>query len=273
MAGSNPPQDRAHPRVGGDDVTLGAQDGGGLGSSPRWRGRRPDRVQEGVVVGLIPALAGTTVRPGSTTGRPWAHPRVGGDDNPTSTAYGLFQGSSPRWRGRLDAVEHAEEVGRLIPALAGTTRSCSPTRTPRRAHPRVGGDDRGHHGTGRLRAGSSPRWRGRPARSAGRAAPGGLIPALAGTTSFDGLSKILAGAHPRVGGDDHFLQRDPVGAQGSSPRWRGRLGGVGGVCAAVGLIPALAGPTPTLSRCPRRRRAHPRVGGDDTFATVPPLEM
>ena len=52
----------AHPRAGGDDRSYRPQLGDVDGSSPRWRGRPAGWGRERVRGGLIPALAGTTVR-------------------------------------------------------------------------------------------------------------------------------------------------------------------------------------------------------------------
>ena len=78
---------RAHPRVGGDDTSRTVPICPDRGSSPRWRGRRSLRVIGVPFPGLIPALAGTTWRTSTPPRFPRAHPRVGGDDAPTSTPH------------------------------------------------------------------------------------------------------------------------------------------------------------------------------------------
>ena len=50
-----------------------------------------------------------------------AHPRVGGDDNWQATGKPVFQGSSPRGRGRRLCGSCLGRLRRLIPAWAGTT--------------------------------------------------------------------------------------------------------------------------------------------------------
>ena len=89
----------------------------------------------------------------------------------------------------------------LIPAHAGSTGSASHDCGPRPAHPR----SRGEHGAGvdgQLGArGSSPLTRG--ALMTGRCLIGlwGLIPAHAGSTSEDGVTKTVDRAHPRSRGE------------------------------------------------------------------------
>ncbi len=155
---------------------------------------------------------------------PVAHPRVGGDDEATISMCAIDVGSSPRWRGRRRQPRHLAAGHGLIPALAGTTPRLLLSCRPPRAHPRVGGDDWRIESGGAGWLGSSPRWLGRPRDRSEANHDAGLIPALAGTT-----------------------RGEPVHARHRP-----------------GLIPALAGTTPTDADLVTVRRAHPRVGGDDT---------
>src|SRR6185312_14191012 len=112
-----------HPRAGGEhgtwvDILLEE-----VGSSPRWRGALRHGRHAHAAHRIIPALAG------STSGLPrtgWAspdHPRAGGE-HPTAASifFGEF-GSSPRWRGAPVLPPPAVPQRRIIPALAGSTRS------------------------------------------------------------------------------------------------------------------------------------------------------
>ena len=157
---------RAHPRAGGDDSRRRPSQSGGRGSSPRWRGRLHLRTTKQWSMGLIPALAGTTQRPPPRGKVSRAHPRAGGDDLAPIAAFKSHCGSSPRWRGRPKWALSAEVGGRLIPALAGTTALSVSTRAGTTAHPRAGGDDFSMPPINGLKTGSSPRWRGRPHRTA-----------------------------------------------------------------------------------------------------------
>ena len=71
-----------------------------LGSSPRVRGKRDDDLAHPCGARLIPACAGKTGRPSSTTSAPWAHTRVCGENATVSAAARLASGSSPRVRGK-----------------------------------------------------------------------------------------------------------------------------------------------------------------------------
>ena len=156
-------------------------------------------------------------------------------------------------------------LGGLIPALAGTTRSSAIPGRSTRAHPRAGGDDAGTESVWAKVPGSSPRWRGRPHQGARAGRLLRLIPALAGTTA-DPIPRASASpALPRAGGDDRALESTRRVVRGSFPRWRGRPCSPSSRRRPRGLIPALAGTTPTRI-CPTGPgQAHPRAGGDDIF--------
>ena len=234
---------RAHPRAGGDDHDSRLLRPRGDGSSPRWRGRPCRRCGAPMAHRLIPALAGTTIRCAISPAKSWAHPRAGGDDSRIGAIVCRSKGSSPRWRGRRSTSPSKRTIKGLIPALAGTTGRLGSGASPRRAHPRAGGDDCRRRTT-------------RPRVS-------GLIPALAGTTFLGGRDATPLRAHPRAGGDDSCsIVRSSAGT-GSSPRWRGRHPLRGDRDRGRGLIPALAGTTSRRGSGRRWRSAHPRAGGDD----------
>ena len=93
-------EDRAHPRVCGENYPMLRPFMKAAGSSPRVRGKRERRRRPGREPGLIPACAGKT---GSATGgrsSPRAHPRVCGENASTSLAVAWTMGSSPRVRGK-----------------------------------------------------------------------------------------------------------------------------------------------------------------------------
>ena len=52
----------AHPRAGGENLDHGCEGGAHIGSSPRWRGKRMRLRLACPCLGLIPALAGKTLR-------------------------------------------------------------------------------------------------------------------------------------------------------------------------------------------------------------------
>ena len=71
-------------------------------------------------------------------------------------------------------------------------------------------------------------------------------------------------AHPRVGGENGRRQSDRGADLGSSPRGRGKQDGNRKPRSKSRLIPAWAGKTSDLQGHEAGRKAHPRVGGENT---------
>ena len=113
---------RAHPRVCGENGGVNLQTIETDGSSPRVRGKRQPRRFLPLVLGLIPACAGKTVRARGSAPRGPAHPRVCGENRQLGPGNIVSPGSSPRVRGKPIPVRAGSHVGRLIPACAGKTR-------------------------------------------------------------------------------------------------------------------------------------------------------
>ena len=119
--------------------------------------------------------------------------------------------------------------------------------------------------------GSSPRGRGKLQSECADGCLAGLIPAWAGKTRRGGEHPRHGGAHPRVGGENAVLGATGTGADGSSPRGRGkhRLHHVEPL--PEGLIPAWAGKTRPRASSQACSGAHPRVGGENAgFGRVSP---
>jgi len=181
----------------------------------------------------------------------------------------LAQGSSPRWRGAPGAAGTGLRRRGLIPALAGSTNVSQSADHMSWAHPRVGGEHDRPERWPVMGVGSSPRWRGAHGRVDDEGPPGGLIPALAGSTRTGSGGRRNCRAHPRVGGEHPAPVWVRSQVRGSSPRWRGAPSQDGAGHSDGGLIPALAGSTAALVHRRGGGRAHPRVGGEhDTFSAV-----
>ena len=172
-------------------------------------------------------------------------------------------GSSPRVRGKRGGIGGAGAVWRLIPARAGKTPCDRHTKMRMPAHPRACGENFGSIRKNRAGRGSSPRVRGKHARTRPQTPQRGLIPARAGKTSWAPTPGTSATAHPRACGENPvYVWRSDLDA-GSSPRVRGKLGG--GLAGRLGraLIPARAWKTaPRPPRC-SRSGAHPRACGEN----------
>ena len=135
--------------------------------------------------------------------------------------------------------------------------------SPHPAHPRAGGENLHRVEHDEAKDGSSPRGRGKPAVPSEVRDRAGLIPARAGKT--DRMSPISCPrpAHPRAGGENQDENVINLSKQGSSPRGRGKLADQGLTLDGLGLIPARAGKTRTMTLRLEREGAHPRAGGEN----------
>ena len=113
-------------------------------------------------------------------------------------------------------------------------------------------------------AGSSPRVRGKPWRTAEKRRDPRLIPACAGKTIDRRSHGPRPGAHPRVCGENGWPCHQPSPLTGSSPRVRGKQFRTTRVTTVCGLIPACAGKTQWPLPVRFLHRAHPRVCGENS---------
>ena len=192
----------AHPRVGGENPGVSRDFMMQGGSSPRGRGKQHIDSYPSSMEGLIPAWAGKTSwsRPPTLTAR--AHPRVGGENNPSPTDSTAHPGSSPRGRGKHPHDRRLRREPGLIPAWAGKTARLTFSPSGAWAHPRVGGENSRSSRARISPGGSSPRGRGKLAVGARRRPMLRLIPAWAGKTQSPQNSAYPRTAHPRVGGEN-----------------------------------------------------------------------
>ena len=151
----------AHPRVGGENTLIRADDRKFEGSSPRGRGKPDLRLDLEVRLRLIPAWAGKTDDQGRRRAGVPAHPRVGGENFSSPASEPIDGGSSPRGRGKPRTGLREVAPVRLIPAWAGKTDNLRPAHLQCKAHPRVGGENTPWSPARAPCLGSSPRGRGK----------------------------------------------------------------------------------------------------------------
>ena len=173
---------------------------------------------------------------------------MGGENECMTKVNVRESGSSPRGRGKQPNVTQFTRCQRLIPAWAGKTTSRQAAASLRRAHPRVGGENR-------------------PAGVV-RPDPRRLIPAWAGKTPGSRRSSVKVRAHPRVGGENAYADKEDVSGTGSSPRGRGKRLGRDRACRRRRLIPAWAGKTTSFHAWGSNPAAHPRVGGENDYFQI-----
>ena len=111
------------------------------------------------------------------------------------------------------------------------------------AHPRMRGENNFGSVQYSHQGGSSPHARGKQLFESCFQADTGLIPACAGKTHENWRTAVLAGAHPRMRGENVYRGDGRCCELGSSPHARGKPALAAGYASAGGLIPACAGKT------------------------------
>ena len=213
---------RAHPRAYGENDSTASARSTSTGSSPRIRGKRVEPACDGDDAGLIPAHTGKTHPTCHHSSAQRAHPRAYGENASMSGTVFVSGGSSPRIRGKLDAIGRFWNGIGLIPAHTGKTKARNPAslapwahpraygktmdffqRPPRcRAHPRAYGEN---SATVKVRygvPGSSPRIRGKRPLKSSSLSGSGLIPAHTGKTRTRSGLLHTDRAHPRAYGEN-----------------------------------------------------------------------
>ena len=261
-SGSGPTQD--HPRMRGEDVNDGSQEGGKTGSPPHARGRLSPPRTPLVTLGITPACVGKTRTPRNCAANIPDHPRMRGEDLARFVNGATPPGSPPHARGRLSQPLHSRFRGGITPACAGKTPGASERNAWKRDHPRMRGEDGSGVVADRGDAGSPPHARGRPTS---RDVPGTIsriTPACAGKTGSCIVSVISWGDHPRMRGEDFIAFAGLVASVGSPPHARGRPPMQPVVFRVRRITPACAGKTFLYEKKLKLSADHPRMRGEDT---------
>ena len=135
-----------------------------------------------IVIGIIPAYAGSTHQMNLALVTLRDHPRVCGEHPVMPLVTALPMGSSPRMRGALRSGVAGTRCAGIIPAYAGSTEDPIPFSHWARDHPRVCGEHRELAARCSTTSGSSPRMRGAHQEEREGASREGIIPAYAGST-------------------------------------------------------------------------------------------
>ena len=173
----------AHPRSRGENLDPRSPRADAAGSSPLTRGKPVIGRDTTDPRRLIPAHAGKTCAPGSSSQTRAAHPRSRGENIPWGSPSGRTTGSSPLTRGKLISMILFSLVIGLIPAHAGKTTPDRRSPSASWAHPRSRGENSVDVSPPVGDGGSSPLTRGKPRRTNVHTIPRRLIPAHAGKTA------------------------------------------------------------------------------------------
>ena len=162
-----------------------------------------DVTPDGAVVGVYPRVCG-----GSGCRRCWANGRAG---------------LSPRVRGKRMSGPSIDARSRSIPACAGEAPLPMGGEVAPLVYPRVCGGSADYHPGQRHPGGLSPRVRGKPMAGMTAAVKSRSIPACAGEAGYIGGILGAGVVYPRVCGGSVSRFRQGSGADGLSPRVRGKL--------------------------------------------------
>jgi hypothetical protein len=177
-------------------------------------------------------------------------------------------------RGSLKLLRKIDLLGGIIPAHAGLTDDKETANRGEWDHPRACGAHEESSKRVPESAGSSPRMRGSPPSTRAYSSPNGIIPAHAGLTVSIVTKGTLNWDHPRACGAHHRDVYQMICEKGSSPRMRGSLDMGQSRSSTMGIIPAHAGLTYSVSHSLTRCRDHPRAcGAHAPFATRPFSQM
>ena len=171
------------------------------GSSPHVRGARGLLLPRGIVLGIIPACAGSTSYLAAIFHLPRDHPRMCGEHRSIVGIGVACQGSSPHVRGAPTGPVIVQHACGIIPACAGSTLE--------QVARRIGQE------------GSSPHVRGAQVCVEGVLKTPGIIPACAGSTLRVSIVDAHLRDHPRMCGEHAIVVSLSLESEGSSPHVRG----------------------------------------------------
>ncbi len=181
---------RDHPRLRGDHIPGGPDDGTSLGSPPLTRGPLVVPLGQLPDLGITPAYAGTTGYGSIRRVGRWDHPRLRGDHEPPACPYPSCPGSPPLTRGPLSAIAIQSLLFGITPAYAGTTRIHLLCQSESEDHPRLRGDHPYPIPTRLVIEGSPPLTRGPLLWSVEHIMRARITPAYAGTTHPNVLKRL-----------------------------------------------------------------------------------
>ena len=213
------------------------------GSSPHARGALDVLRERQLVVGIIPACAGSTPRRPRCNRRRRDHPRMRGEHAAFYDDLIAYPGSSPHARGALPPAAVAFWPSGIIPACAGSTLRRGDTGRLKGDHPRMRGEHRVPCEPPQEGRGSSPHARGALPQAQRMHKGIGIIPACAGSTCRGLFQYEVLWDHPRMRGEHPTLPLIFFARIGSSPHARGALRAFKVGSHLSGIIPACAGST------------------------------
>ena len=171
-------------------------------SPPRIRGKPSIPFVSILVPRITPAYTGKTKKPYSRHTWKWDHPRVYGENLPSTDTPSTSAGSPPRIRGKLRTPYARLPDCGITPAYTGKTFCTEHHVFPFWDHPRVYGENPNEDGEAEAPATSPPRIRGKPLIEHCQRRRIRITPAYTGKTYPGSGSRRWWKDHPRVYGEN-----------------------------------------------------------------------
>ncbi len=267
-AGSSPSGPRTresagdHPRGCGEQSASSFRLTSRTGPSPRVRGAVEPELGAHLLLGTIPAGAGSSQSDSSSLFTLRDHPRGCGEQMTSKGDDVQVWGPSPRVRGAVPLALVAPRGRGTIPAGAGSSRRLG-GRSPRSGdHPRGCGEQISRARPSPTTLGPSPRVRGAGQRRPAFLPAAGTIPAGAGSRYRGPGPRPRRWDHPRGCGEQRAAEGIHDARQGPSPRVRGAEPPGFLQPPVAGTIPAGAGSRSCRGAASAGGRDHPRGCGE-----------
>ena len=230
---------------------------------PLTRGRPDDTTDYLVPTGNTPAYAGKTHLRRHLPGPFQKHPRLRGEDRPSSRSLRKGSETPPLTRGRPETATHRRGTKGNTPAYAGKTFFPQGFHLTAQKHPRLRGEDSlvfVPNGKGEE---TPPLTRGRLYSGVLGAEATGNTPAYAGKTPLNVLFAVMVWKHPRLRGEDLKAAKAFEKLSETPPLTRGRHEARRVVQLSFRNTPAYAGKTTALPSPACSPEKHPRLRGED----------
>ncbi len=190
-----------HPRIRGEHFVSSIGLSADTGSPPHTGGALIVFLSPGLVLGITPAYAGSTVKLSAFGTNNQDHPRIRGEHTPSFSGYSTTRGSPPHTRGTPHLCPAAGPRRGITPAYAGNTGELYRPTPALEDHPRIRGEHRHRIPGPDCDGGSPPHTRGAPLISAQIIILWRITPAYAGSTGCAAFQARLKKDHPRIRGE------------------------------------------------------------------------
>ena len=185
-----------------------------------------------------------------------------GEQLKTIIAHIMILGSPPHARGTAVLTSVKTAFAGITPACAGNRDRESVERDFNEDHPRMRGEQSSWQALHTYSRGSPPHARGTAGFYHDRLRLDGITPACAGNRDFIRLARAEFGDHPRMRGEQGYVETLSKNPKGSPPHARGTVDVPGKRWVFEGITPACAGNSKIAKCAGSCEEDHPRMRGE-----------